>query len=125
MPRPYKVMLQVTHGHVLGMGLMLLTLAHMVLFVPGRAVWKVPLVSLTFLSALANEGSGWLIRYYGADWVKFKIAMFCLFQTCLGVVILLLLLALILGWRNGYGRPAANKPPPVEPETTAARPIDA
>lgn len=123
MKRPYKVMLQVTHGHILGVGLMVLTLAHMVLFVPGRATWKLPLISLTFLSAIANEGSSWLIRYYGAGWAKFKIAMFCLFQLCLGTVIVLIALALVLGWRNAYrGSKSSAHPPSDKPEARPAPP---
>lgn len=124
--RPYEVMLQVTHGHILAIGLMLLTLTHMVIFVPGRASWKIPLVCLTFLSAMANEASGWLIRYHGAGWAKAKIAMFGLFQICLAVVILLLLLTIIRGLRgsNGNGqqqRRMAEAAPPY-PVTSPSHP---
>ena len=53
-------------------------------------------------SALLNEASGWLIRYWHRSFAWLKITMFLLFQLALFGIIVILLLALFKGWRNAY-----------------------
>ena len=62
-PRSYQGMLEVAHFHLFAMGMLLLVLTHLMLFVPLPGRTKAWLITLPFLAALLDEGSGWLVRF--------------------------------------------------------------
>lgn len=101
--RSYRVMLEVTHSHLIWMAILLMTLTHLVLFVPLPSPAKFWLVLLTFLSALFNESAGWLVRFVSPHFAWFKIGSFLLLQISLLATIVVMFLTLILNWRNAYG----------------------
>ncbi|MFN3477690.1 MAG: hypothetical protein ACK4Z6_09120, partial [Candidatus Methylomirabilales bacterium] len=63
LPRSYKVLLEISHFHLLAMGIFILTLAHLFLFVPLKPRVKFWLINLSFFSALSDEAAGWLTRF--------------------------------------------------------------
>jgi hypothetical protein len=101
-PRSYKVLLEISHFHLLGMGIFILTLGHLVLFVPLRPGSKFWLIHLTFLSALCDEGAGWLIRFVHPAFALLKIVAFLTLQATLAVLIVAVGAAVWLKARSAY-----------------------
>jgi hypothetical protein len=101
-PRSYQGMLEVAHFHLFAMGMLLLVLTHLMLFVPlsGRA--KAWLITLPFLAALLDEGSGWAVRFVHPYFAWAKIAGFLLLQGSLGALIVLSLWAVFSGSQRNY-----------------------
>ncbi|MCB9558534.1 MAG: hypothetical protein H6707_20625 [Deltaproteobacteria bacterium] len=93
--RSYKVMLEVSHAHLFAMGMLLLTLTHLLIFVPVSPRLKIVLTSSAFLSALCNEGSGWLIRFVSPQFAYFKLLAFACFQLSMAALVLMLISAFI------------------------------
>lgn len=100
--RSYKVMLEVSHGHLFAMGILVMTLTHLVLFVPLSLKLKLVLVSTTFGAALFNEASGWLIRYVSPRFAYLKLAMFTLLELCLASIVVMLTWAIARKARHAY-----------------------
>lgn len=101
-PRSYKVLLEVSHGHLFAMAILVMTMTHLLLFVPAPGRLKASLVVLTFAAALLNEASGWLVRYVHPRFAYLKLAMFSLLELSLLGIVVLLSLALWGRWRNAY-----------------------
>lgn len=101
-PRSYKVLLEISHFHLLAMGIFILTLSHLVLFVPFRPLVKIWLIHLTFLSAISNETAGWLIRFAHPSFAYLKIGAFLLLQTTMAALIISVLGALCMKVPNAY-----------------------
>lgn len=57
-PISYQTLLEVSHFHLFAMGMLVLTLTHLLLFTPLAMGPKLWLTGLTFFSALADEGAG-------------------------------------------------------------------
>lgn len=81
--RTYQSMLEVTHGHLPMMALVLLLLTHLAIFAPFSQRGKVLFVIIAFLSALLNEGSSWLVRFVDPAFAYMKIAAFITMQGSL------------------------------------------
>jgi len=92
-PRPIAAMAESSHMHLFAMGMLLLTLTHLVIFLPLPVRVKGTLVVGTFLSALLEQGAGWLIRFWGPAFAWVKIGSFVALQ----VILLGLITALLVG----------------------------
>lgn len=122
-PRSIRGLLEVTHFHLFAMGLFLLTWTHLLLFVPislrARAFW----ITTAFVSALADEASGWLIRFVHRDFAYLKMASFCALQVSLLVIFGLVSWALAShaksAYRDGERSPKEAKAPPDDPKAEA------
>lgn len=101
-PRSYKVLLEISHFHLFAMGILVLTMTHLVLFAPISIGAKAWIVILSFGSALADEASGWLVRFVHPGFAWMKIVAFLTLQGTLAAMIV------IVGWAvwatppNGY-----------------------
>jgi hypothetical protein len=109
-PRSYGSMLEVTHGHLAMMALVLLLLTHLVIFVPAPQGLKRGFIWTAFLAALLGEGSGWLVRYVSPAFAGLKVGCFLALQLCLA--------ALLLGlggflWRGTRTPGTLTEPPPA------------
>ncbi len=102
LPRSYKVLLEISHFHLLAMGIFILTLTHLVLFVPFTPRVKYWLIHLTFLSAISDEAAGWLTRFVHPMFAYCKIGAFLLLQTTMAVLIIAVLLAVCRNARSAY-----------------------
>jgi hypothetical protein len=101
-PRSYKVLLEVSHGHLFAMAILAMTMTHLLLFIPAPRRLKLLLVLTTFAAALLNEASGWLIRYVSPTFAYLKLAMFTLLELSLLAICLMLVVAIFAKWRNAY-----------------------
>jgi hypothetical protein len=101
-PRSYQVLLEISHFHLFAMGILVLTMTHLVLFVPIPNRWKAWIVSLSFASALADESAGWLVVYVSPVFAYLKIAGFVVLQTTLAIMVGAVLWALATGQPNDY-----------------------
>jgi len=89
-PRPVAAMAENSHQHLFAMGMLLLTLTHLLIFLPIPLRLKGTLVVSTFLTALLEQGSGWFIRFGGAGFAWLKIGSFLALQAILlGLVVVL------------------------------------
>jgi hypothetical protein len=86
-PRSYKVLLEISHFHLFAMGILLLTMTHLVLFAPIAGSTKAWLVILSFGGALADEAGGWLIRFVHPAFAYLKIAGFVALQATLAAMV--------------------------------------
>lgn len=101
-PRTYRGMLELAHFHLFAMGMLMMVLTHLALFVPLAPHWKVMLIVVPFVSALASEGAGWLIRFAGAGFAWTKIAGILALQGSLAALVAIAL------WSVFAGRQAEN-----------------
>jgi hypothetical protein len=110
-PRSYQGMLEITHFHLFAMGVLLLTLTHLMLFVPLRAELKPWFIVVPFSAALLDEGGGWLVRFVHPFFAYVKIAGFVGLEVSLAVLICISLWAVFTGTQDTYraGQPQAPK----------------
>jgi hypothetical protein len=101
-PRTYEGMLEISHFHFFAMGILLLTLTHLVLFVPLPPERKPWFIVIPFVSALVDEGSGWLVRFVHPAFAYLKIAGFLSLEISLAVLLCLSLWAVISGSQHNY-----------------------
>jgi hypothetical protein len=94
-PRSYQGMLEVSHFHLFSMGMLIVTLTHLMLMTEFSVRLKIWLSSLTYLSALADEAGGWLVRFVDPLFAYFKIAAFVLLEFSLAALLIVVIAALI------------------------------
>jgi hypothetical protein len=100
-PVSYQSLLEITHFHLFAMGMLVLTLTHLLLFTPLAMGPKIWLSGLTFFSAVADVGAGWLVRFVHPGFAYFKIGAFLLLEASLLALLVLTSLSLLL---QRYGR---------------------
>ena len=101
-PRSYQGLLELTHFHLFAMGILVLTMTHLLLFVPISNRVKAWVISLSFAAALADEAAGWLIRFVGAPFVYLKIASFLTLQATLATLVVAVAWGMLTGQPNDY-----------------------
>jgi hypothetical protein len=72
------------------------------LFVPLRNGAKAWLIVVPFLSAILDEGAGWLVRYVSPNFAYAKITGFLLLETSLGVLVAVSLWSVFAGSQQNY-----------------------
>jgi hypothetical protein len=87
-PRSFLGLLEVLHFHSFAIGIMLLTLTHLLLFVPLSMEIKALGIGLSFFAGIANELSGWGVRFIHPGFAYAKLAFFL---TLEGVILFLML----------------------------------
>jgi len=86
-PRSYVVLLEISHAHLFAMGILLLTVTHLLLFVPIPVPLKFLLIVASFAGALLDEAGGWLIRFVHPGFAYVKIVGFLTLQITLGIML--------------------------------------
>ncbi len=86
-PRSFRSMVEVAHYHLFAMGMLLMTLTHLMLFVPLSIRVKVWLIVVPFASAVLDEGAGWLVRFGSPSFAWLKVAGFLSLEGSLAVLI--------------------------------------
>ncbi|MGR9072857.1 MAG: hypothetical protein ACU833_07320 [Gammaproteobacteria bacterium] len=99
-PKSYQSLLEVSHFHLFAMGMLILTLTHLMLMTDLSVAVKIWLSGLIYLSAIANEAGGWLVRYIHPDFAYFKIVSFLLLELSLAMLIVLIGISLIKSRRR-------------------------
>ncbi len=93
--RSYQGMLEVSHFHLFSMGMLVLTLTHLMLMTEFSTLLKIILSTLTYFSAIADEAAGWLVRFVDPSFAYFKIAAFLLLELSLTSLLVVVIFALI------------------------------
>ncbi len=101
-PRSYQGLLEITHFHLFAMGMLVLTMTHLLLFVPMPNHRKAWIVSLAFTTALADEAAGWLVRFVSPLFAWLKVAAFLGFEAALAFMIGAVLWAISTAQPNHY-----------------------
>jgi hypothetical protein len=101
-PRSYQGMLEISHFHFFAMGMLLLTLTHLMLFVPLPVERKPWFIIVPFMSALVDEGSGWLVRFVHPLFAYLKIAGFLALEISLAALMVCSLWAVFVGSQRNY-----------------------
>jgi hypothetical protein len=101
-PRSYQGMVEVAHFHLFAMGILLMTLTHLMLFVPLSPGVKIVLIVVPFASALLDEGSGWLVRFVSPAFAYAKIAGFLALEASLAALMGASLWAVFAGSSAAY-----------------------
>ncbi len=94
-PRSYQGMLEVSHFHLFSMGMLVLTLTHLMLMTEFSVRLKIWLSGLTYAAALADEAGGWLVRFVHPLFAYFKIAAFVVLELSLAALLVIVITALI------------------------------
>jgi hypothetical protein len=82
-PRSAASMLETSHMHLPMMGIVLLFLTHLVIFVPLSRGVRVGFIMATFVSALLEEGSGWMVRFVSPSFALVKVVGFVGLQVAI------------------------------------------
>ncbi|ESS68186.1 hypothetical protein MGMO_152c00140 [Methyloglobulus morosus KoM1] len=99
-PKSYQGMLEVSHFHLFSMGMLVITLTHLMLMTHFSTRLKIWLSALTYTSALADEAGGWLVRFVHPYFAYFKIAAFLLLEFSLVALVLVVTVSLIRARRH-------------------------
>ncbi|WP_031433690.1 hypothetical protein [Methylomarinum vadi] len=99
-PKSYQSLLEVTHFHLFAMGMLILTLTHLMLMIDVPTLVKVWVSVLVYCSAIADELAGWLVRFVHPYFAYFKIASFVLLEFSLALLIAVVVIALIQSRRK-------------------------
>jgi hypothetical protein len=94
-PRSYQSMLEVTHGHLAMMAIVILMLTHLLIFAPFSKIKKITFISVAFLSGFLDEISSWLVRFVHQDFAWLKIISFVTLQASLIFLLISLTIFLI------------------------------
>ena len=94
-PKSYQSMLEVSHFHVFSMGMLILTLTHLMLMTDLPVLMKIWVSGLVYVSAIADEMAGWLVRFVHPDFAYFKITSFVLLELSLAILVFVVSMSLI------------------------------
>ena len=95
--------MEVSHFHLFAMGIFLVSLMHLLLFVPVNGILKMVLIVAAFTSAFLDEASGWLIVFVSPSFAYMKITSFVILQVSLITTIVLAVRTVAMAQRNAYG----------------------
>lgn len=98
--KSYEGMLEVLHFHLFSMGMLAVTLTHLMLMSEFSMRLKIWLSSLTYFSAIAEELAGWLVRFVHPQFAYFKIGTFITLELSLFMLIVVVGISLIKARRN-------------------------
>jgi hypothetical protein len=101
-PRSLLGLLEMLHFHGFAIGILLLTLTHLLLFVPLSMKTKAIGIAVSFFSAIANELAGWGVRFIHPGFAYAKILFFLTLQTVLLLLMLAVARALLFDQPSDY-----------------------
>jgi hypothetical protein len=101
-PRSFLGMLEVLHFHSFAMGILLLTLTHLLLFVPLAPRTKAFAIAGAFVSAIADELAGWGVRFAHPAFAYAKVFFFVSLELILLWLMVTVLRALFVNAPSDY-----------------------
>lgn len=101
-PRSYQGLAEVSHFHFFAMGILMLTLTHLILFVPLAVRTKFILITAAFSGAFLDEVSSWLIRFVHPVFAYLKIASFSVLQLSILIIVIAVAHTLIARKPSAY-----------------------
>jgi hypothetical protein len=112
-PRSLAGLLEVLHFHSFAMGILLLTLTHLLLFVPVSMRLKAWGIATAFAAGLGDELSGWGVRFVHPAFAYSKIGFFLLLEGVILFLMITVARALLFGLPSAYTRTSEPPPPPL------------
>jgi hypothetical protein len=109
--RPLGALAEVAHFHLFAMGILVMTLTHLLLFLPVSVRVKGSLVVAAFASALLDEGGGWLVRFVHPGFALLKLIGFLSLQLSLLGLCVALFVGVLRPGRNAYADSAGRSRP--------------
>jgi hypothetical protein len=94
-PRSYLGLLEQLHFHSFAMGILLLTLTHLLLFVPVSLRIKAWGICLAFVSGISGELAGWGVRFVHPAFALLKVGSFVILQSVILFLMIVVLRALL------------------------------
>lgn len=94
-PKSYQGMLETTHFHLFSMGMLVVTLTHLMLMTEFSYRLKILLSLAIYIPAIADEGGGWLVRFVHPSFAYFKIASFIILELSLAALVVVIFMALL------------------------------
>jgi hypothetical protein len=110
-PKSIRGLMEVSHFHLFAMGIFLVSLMHLLLFVPVNGLLKLALIVAAFTSAFLDEASGWLIVFVSPLFAYMKITSFVILQLSLITTIALSVWSVAMSKRNAYSDSAQRSQP--------------
>jgi hypothetical protein len=104
-PRTMQGMMEVLHFHSFAMGILLLTLTHLMLFVPISPRIKAWGICTAFLAGIGDELAGWAVRFVHPGFAYAKVFFFVLLQGVLLWLMALVTRALVFDQPSDYAPP--------------------
>lgn len=111
-PRSLQGLLEMLHFHSFAMGMLLMTLTHLVLFVPIALRTKAIGIAAAFGSGLTGELSGWAVRFVHPGFAWLKILSFLVLEGAILWLIVAVARALLTSAPSAYTQ---GQGPPVRP----------
>jgi hypothetical protein len=99
-PRSFLGMLEVLHFHSFAMGILLLTLTHLLLFVPLSMRVKAFGIAAAFVSGIGDELAGWAVRFVHPSFAYSKVFFFVSLEAVIFWLMVLVARAL---WTDAPG----------------------
>lgn len=100
--RTYQGLLEISHYHLFAMAILMMTLTHLLLFVPMSLGLKAFFVVVAFSSAFLNEASSWLIRFVNPNFAYLKIVSFVVLNFTILLLVYCTLKALLKNEPSAY-----------------------
>jgi len=109
-PRSLLGLLEVLHFHTFAMGILLMTLTHLLLFVPVAMEVKAWGIAAAFVSGIGGELAGWGVRFVHPGFAWPKIGFFLLLEGSILFLMIVVARALLTNAPSAYGQ-AEGRPP--------------
>lgn len=106
--KSYEGMLETLHFHLFSMGMLAVTLTHLMLMTEFSVRLKIWLSSLTYFSAIAEVLAGWLVRFVHPQFAYFKIGSFLVLEFSIFALLLTVGISLIKARKNIKERSVQN-----------------
>lgn len=104
-PRSIHGLIETLHFHAFAMGMLLMTLTHLLLFVPLPYRTKGLGIGISFAAGLLSEMSGWCVRFLHPGFAWLKIASFLLLEAVLLWLMVSVAIALLRRSPSDYAKP--------------------
>ena len=101
-PKSYGSIVEETHFHLFAMGIILMTLNHLMSFSDLSMRFKIILIIVSFSACLLDIASSWLVRFVSADFAYLKLSSMLVEQVSLVALIFIILKSLFMS----DGKPA-------------------
>ena len=101
-PRSFVGLLEQLHFHSFAMGILLLTLTHLLLFVPISPRIKGLGICIAFLSGMLGELAGWGVRYLHPVFAYLKVGAFVTLQSVILWLMVIVARALFTNAPSAY-----------------------
>lgn len=103
-PRSIQGLLEMLHFHSFAMGILLLTLTHLLLFVPIALRVKAWGIATAFGAGLGGELSGWGVRFLHPGFAVLKVGCFVVLEAVLLWLMILVARALLMEQPSAYAQ---------------------